>query len=142
MAKKGQIINNYHIDELDVEAKIDYKKLAKEIVLAQEEAKRLTKRPNRIRASVMTVVNMILPVSLALFSVLACIGMWIDYATAATFGILDCIAYSVMFLAILLISVLYSIETWRDDDENAIMHFNTNVALVALIVSLIALVKG
>ena len=141
MAKKGQIINNYHIDELDVEAKIDYKKLAKEIVLAQEEAKRLTKRPNRIRASVMTVVNMILPVSLALFSVLACIGMWLDYATAATFGILDCIAYSVMFLAILLISVLYSIETWRDD-ENAIMHFNTNVALVALIVSLVALVKG
>lgn len=142
MAKKAQIINNYHIEELDVEAKIDYKKLAKEIVAAQEEAKRMTKRPNRIRASVMTVINMILPVSLALFSMLACVGMWLDYATMATFGIWDCIAYSVMFLAILLISVLYGIETWRDDDENAIMHFNTNVALVALIVSLVALFKG
>ena len=142
MAKKGQIINNYHIEELEVEAKIDYKKLAKEIVAAQEEAKRITDRPNRIRASVMTVVNMILPMSLAVFSVLACIGMWLDYATKATFGILDCIAYSAMFLSITLISVCCSIETWRDNDENAIMHFNTNVALVALIVSLVALVKG
>lgn len=42
MAKKGQVINNYHIDELDVETKIDYDKLAEAIVKAiakSEEAK-------------------------------------------------------------------------------------------------------
>ena len=37
MGKKGQVINHYHIEELEVETKIDYKKLAKEIVAAQEE---------------------------------------------------------------------------------------------------------
>ena len=142
MAKKRPVINNYHIEEMDVEMNIDYRKLAKEIVLAQEEAKRLSKRPNRIRASVMTVVNMIMPASLALFSVLGLIGMWFDYFNAATFGIWDTIAYSVMFVAIFLIALCCSIETWKDDDENAILHFNTNVALVALIVSLVALVKG
>ena len=142
MGKKGQIINHYHIKEMELEAKIDYKKLAKEIVAAQEEAKRMVKRPNRIRASVMTVVNMIVPGSLALFSALACIGIWIDYANAATFSILDSIAYTVLFLAITLLSVCCGIETWKDDDENAIMHFNTNVALAALIVSFVALVKG
>ena len=42
MAKKGPVINNYHIGELDVETKIDYDKLAEAIVKATaklEEAK-------------------------------------------------------------------------------------------------------
>lgn len=141
MAKDRTIINKYQIEELKVETKIDYKKLAKEIVAAQEEVKRIEKRPNRIRAAVMVVVNTIIPASLAVFSVLACIGMWLEFAKAGNPVIWDCIAYSVMFLAIVVVSVFCTIETWKDDDENAIMHFNTNVALVALIVSLIALLK-
>lgn len=142
MAKKGPIINHYHIEEMEVETKIDYKKLAKEIVAAQEEAKKKVKRPNRIRAAVMVVVNMIIPVSLVLFSVLADIGIWIEFVSTGKPALWDCMAYTMMFFAIVLVSICCAIETWKDDDENAIMHFNTNVALVALIVSLIALFKG
>ena len=45
-------------------------------------------------------------------------------------------------MSIIFVSICGGVEAWRDNDENAIMHFNTNVALVALIVALVALVKG
>lgn len=140
MGKKGQIINHYHIEELEVETKIDYKTLAKEIVAAQEEAKKLKKRPNRIRAAAMAAANTMIPVLLALFAVLACVGMWIEFANESVHGISTYMGNTALFIAIAVVSVCCGIEAWKDDDENAIMHFNTNVALVALIVALVALV--
>ena len=142
MAKKGQVINHYHIEELEVETKIDYKKLAKEIVAAQEEAKRIRKRPNRIRAAVMAIANTMISGLLALFSLLAFIGMWMEFVKEPTHSLPEYIIYTVIFVSIIVVLVCCGIEAWRDDDENAIMHFNTNVALVALIVALVALVKG
>lgn len=142
MGKKGQIINHYHIEELEVETKIDYKKLAKEIVAAQEEAKKLKKRPNRIRAAAMAAANTMIPVLLALFAVLACVGMWIEFANDPVYELRTYIGNTSLFVAIAVVSICCGIEAWKDDDENAIMHFNTNVALVALIVALVALVKG
>ena len=142
MGKKGQIINHYHIEELEIETKIDYKKLAKEIVAAQEEAKKLKKRPNRIRAATMAAANTMIPVLLALFAVLACVDMWIEFVNEPVHGLSTYIGNTALFIAIAVVSVCCGIEAWKDDDENAIMHFNTNVALVALIVALVALVKG
>lgn len=142
MAKKGQVINHYHIEELEVETKIDYKKLAKEIVAAQEEAKKNKKRPNRFRAAAMAAANTMTPIFLALFAVLACVGMWIDFANEPVYELSTYIGNTALFVAITVVSVCCGIEAWRDDDENAIMHFNTNVALVALIVALVALVRG
>lgn len=142
MGKKGQVINHYHIEELEVKTKIDYKELAKEIVTAQQEAKKANKRPNRFRAAVMATANTMAPALLVLFSVLACIGMWIEFSTKPVHSILEYIAYTVMFIGIIVVSVCCGVEAWRDDDENAIMHFNTNVALVALIVAFVALVRG
>ena len=142
MAKKSQIINHYHIEELEVETKIDYQKLAEAIVVAQEEAKKAKKRPNRFRASAMALVNVGIPLLIAIIVLFACIGMWIEYATEPAYGLFDYVAYTFMFIAIAVVSVACGIEAWKDDDENAIMHFNTNVALVALIVSLVALLKG
>ena len=142
MGKKGQVINHYHIEELEVETKIDYKKLAKEIVAAQEEVKKLKKRPNRFRAAAMATANTMIPVLLALFAVLACVGMWIEFANEPVHELSTYIGNTALFVAIAVVSICYGIEAWKDDDENAIMHFNTNVALVALIVALVALVKG
>ncbi len=142
MGKKGQIINHYHIEELEVETKIDYKKLAKEIVAALEEAKKLKERPNRIRAAAMAAANTMIPVLLALFAILACVGMWIEFANEPAHELSTYIGNTALFVAIAVVSICCGIEAWKDDDENAIMHFNTNVALVALIVALVALVKG
>ena len=142
MGKKGQVINHYHIEELEVETKIDYKKLAKEIIAAQEEMKKLKKRPNRFRAAAMAATNTMIPVLLALFAVLACVGMWIEFANAPVYELSTYIGNTALFIAIAVVSICCGIEAWKDDDENAIMHFNTNMALVALIVALVALVKG
>ena len=142
MGKKGQVINHYHIEELEVETKIDYKKLAKEIVAAQEEVKKLKKRPNRFRAAAMASANTMIPVLLALFAVLSCVGMWIEFANEPVHKLSTYIGNTALFVAIAVVSICCGIEAWKDDDENAIMHFNTNVALVALIVALVALVKG
>lgn len=142
MGKKGQVINHYYIEELEVETKIDYKKLAKEIVAAQEEVKKLKKRPNRFRAAAMAAANTMIPVLIALFAVLACVGMWIEFANEPVHEISTYIGNTALFVAIAVVSICCGIEAWKDDDENAIMHFNTNVALVALIVALVALVKG
>lgn len=141
MAKKGQVINHYHIEELEIDTKIDYQKLAKEIVAAQEEALKIKKRPNKFRAAVMVAANAMIPVLILIFSVLACIGMWIEFATVPVHNLLDYITYTIMFAGIALVSICCSVEAWKDNDENAIMHFNTNVALVALIVAFVALVK-
>ena len=99
------------------------------------------KRPNRFRAAAMAVVNAIIPLFLATFVILACAGMWIEFATEPIYGLGTYIANTLLFSAIAVVSVCCGIEAWKDDDENAIMHFNTNVALVALIVALIALFK-
>lgn len=142
MGKKERIINNYHIEKLEIETKFDIKELAKEIVVAQEETKKIKKRPNRFIAAVMAVANATIPVLLALFAMLVCIGMWTEFATKPTRILFEYIAYTVMFIGIIIVCVCCSLEAWKDDDENAIMHFNTNVSLVALIVALVALLKG
>lgn len=142
MVKKCRVVNHYHTKKLKLETKIDYKELAKELATAQEEAKKNRKRPNRFRASVMAAANTIVPILLALFAVLACIGMWMEFAKGTAHELSTYIGNTALFVAIAVVSVCCGIEAYKDDDENAISHFNTNVTLVALIVALIALFKG
>lgn len=141
MAKKKdkpQVINN--IQELNLE--IDYEKFAKAIVKAQDEAKKVKKRPDRFRAVGMVAVNTAIHVIIAIFIVIAFIVMWVNFSSDKTPRLFECIVYSILFIVIIAAQIFSAIESWKDDDENAIKHFNTNVALVALIVSLIALLKG
>lgn len=107
-----------------------------------ENERKTMERPSRFRAAAMAATNTIIPGLLAVFAVLACIGMWIEFKTALVHPLLEYIAYTVMFVGVIVVSVCCGIEAWKDDDENAIKHFNTNVALVALIVAFVALVKG
>lgn len=140
MAKPKRETNIYNIDNVNME--INYDKLAEAIVEAQQKVKEHSKRPNRFRGSVMAIVNVSIPVLLAIFSVISCIGIWQEYIIEPTHGLFYCIFYTILFAVVVIISFFYSYEAWKDDDENAIMHFNTNIALVALIVAMIALLKG
>ena len=132
--------NIYNIDNVNME--IDYDKLADAIIKAQEKAKEQSKRPNRFRSSVMAIVNVCIPVLLAIFSVITCVGIWKEYFIDPVNGLFRCIFLTLLFIVVVIISICCSREAWKDDDENAIMHFNTNIALVALIVAMIALLKG
>ena len=107
-----------------------------------EKVRKSKKRPNRFRAAAMAAANMLIPVLLAFLVLLAGIWMWVEYTISPAHTLLEYIAYSLMYLCIIVASICCSIEAWKDDDENAIKHFNTNVALVALVVAFVALVKG
>lgn len=139
MAKKKQntVVNN--IDSVNVE--IDYKKLAKEIVAAQEEAEMQKKHHTRFRAGLMAVANAMIPIMIAIFALFACIGAWTELATAPKHSLISYILYTMMFTAIVVISVCCSVEAWKDDDENAMQHFNSNIGLVALVIAFIALMR-
>lgn len=126
----------------NIKNEINYDKLAEAIVRAKQiEAKKNKQRPNRVRGAVMAAANTIIPIIFAIFTILTCIGMWVEFSTESTLGLIECIAHTLLLAVVLIISVCCSIEAWKDDDESAISHFNTNVALVALIVALITLFK-
>ena len=134
---KPQVINN--IQELNLE--IDYDKLADAIVKAQEKAKDNQKRPNKFRAITMISINTTIPVMCILFSIIVCFTIWHEFVMSGTYPLFACIIATIVFALLITTNVLSAIEAWRDDDENAIMHFNTNVSLAALIIALIALFK-
>lgn len=141
MAKKKdkpQVINN--IQELNLE--IDYDKLAEAMIKAQEKAQPTKKRPSRFRAIGMISVNTTIPIMCALFSIVICITMWGEFAINGEYPLFECIMATIVFALILITQVFSAIEAWRDDDENAIKHFNINVSLVALIIAFVALFQG
>ena len=141
MAKKKdklQVINN--IEEIKIE--IDYDKLAEAIVVAQENANKKKKSTSKIRGAVMGGINGVLYLLVTLFSVGAIAGTWVEYAKAAEPSLMIYIGCTIMFAVIGLFAFLCQQESLGDSHEEAQQHFNTNIALIALIVALVALVKG
>ncbi len=142
MAKKKER-NTYNIDKVELE--IDYKKLAEAIVKAQENAAKTKKRPNRMRGAIMGSLNAMLYFLVGLVSIIAIIGAWIEYASTLenpTRYLSDYIGCTVMLVVSALLSVMCGIEAIKDNDEAAQTHFNSLIAVVALIVSLVALYRG
>lgn len=120
---------------------IDYDKLAEAIVVAQEKANKKKKRTSRFRGAVMGGINGVLYLIVTLFSVGAIVGMWMEYAIATEHSLITYIGCTIMFAVIGLFAFLCQQESLGDSDEDAQQHFNTNMALIALIVALVALVK-
>ena len=121
---------------------VDYDKLAEAIVTVQEKASKKKKRTSRFRGAVMGGINGVLYLIVTLFSVGAIAGMWMEYAKAAEHSLMTYIGCTVMFAIIGLFAFLCQQESLGDSDEDAQQHFNTNIALIALVVALVALVKG
>ena len=121
-----------------VDINIDYEKLAQEIVKAQQEAMRQKNRPNRFRGSIMGTLNAALYIMIALLAVGMAIGVWITPIG----GLVTQLFYTVFFGMVALFSGGCFVESFKDSDENAQQHFNTNLTLIALIVALVALAKG
>lgn len=132
--KKAKTI--YNIEEVNLE--IDYEKLAQAVVNAQQKAAQKTTRPNRFRGTIMGALNMSLYLMLAFLSVGMVIGVW----TTPIGGTISQVFFSVLFVIIGIFSGGCAVESFKDSDENAQQHFNTNITLIALVVALAALVKG
>lgn len=121
---------------------IDYDKLAEAIVAAQEKASKKKKCTSRFRGAVMGGINAVLYLIVSLFSVGVIAGIWMEYAKAAKHSLITYIMCTIMFAVIGLFAFLCQQESLGDSDEDAQQHFNTNIALIALVVALVALVKG
>lgn len=124
---------------ITVDVNVDYEKLAKEIIQAQQEAERQKTRPNRFRGSIMSGINAVLYGVISLFSGLMVISVWMASIDADTF---TKVLYTILFAFVAVSCGACAAESMKDTDENAQQHFNTNITLIALIVALVALVKG
>ena len=121
---------------------IDYEKLAEAIVAAQEKANKKKKRTSRFRGAFMGGINGVLYLIVTLFSIAAIAGMWIQYIESAEHSVITYIGCTIIFAVIGIFAFLCQQESLGDSDEDAQQHFNTNIALIALFVALVALVKG
>ena len=124
-----------HIENVNVD--VDYEKLAEAIVKAQREAEKQEGRPNRFRASLMSGLNIALYVIAFIFSVLLIIALW----SAGIESLAAKAVYSLIFAFTGIYSVACFLESLQDSDKRAQEHFNSNVALIAMIIALLTLLK-
>ena len=138
MAKKPTVHN--HIDNVTVN--IDYDQLAKAILAEQKKAENTRKKRMGVRQFLMAWCNGILYAVLYSYVICEIIKMWQKYVSAAEPSLYMCIVYTIAGALLAVLLFLAHQETINDSKEDTITHFNTNIAFVALIVALVALVKG
>ena len=139
MAKKKdkpQVINN--IQELNLE--IDYDKLSEAIVKAQSKQQRYHKRKKNFREKAMSFLNGMLYAFVYIIAVICIAQVWKEYSAGLT-DLFANIFSTVVFVIIGVYAFLCQQESHNDDGETAQTHFNSNIALIALIVALVALFK-
>lgn len=131
MASKKYV---YKIDE--VNAEIDYEKLATAIVKAQTEAEKSTPRTSKYRALIMYAFNAVIYLAMGIiFVLLFCSFLASSLATITK--IFGCLATA----ALVIIMIFAIAESFRDKDAEIINHFNSNVNVIALIIALVALLR-
>lgn len=145
MAKKKNnqtVVNNIESVNLDV----DTEKLAKAIIEAQqkveEETTKETRRANKFRTRAMSFFNGTIYALISIISIYFIYIIWTDSYSKPEVSLPSCIVFTFLFAFVAIYSFLCQQETFNDKAADVHEHFNTNIALVALIIALIALVKG
>ena len=134
---KKQVINN--IQELNLE--IDYDKLAEAMVTAQENHKRKINAKKSLREKAMFYLNGTLYAAVYIISGFCIYLSWTKY-NQESMELFFAILNTVIFSFIGVYAFLCQQEAFGDDAQTVQTHFNTNIALAALIISAIALFKG
>lgn len=140
MAKKQTktIINN--IDSVNVE--IDYDKLAEAIIKAQMVSQNKEKRTGKFRSAAMSLFNGAIYAIVYTFAIAMIYVVWRECYANQTVPLIGCILFTLVLAFIGIYAFLCQQESHRDSETDTITHFNTNIALIALIVAMIALFKG
>lgn len=135
--KRKTIINN--IESINME--IDYDKLARAIAKALNDNEVISNTNSKYRSILMRFSNgCIYLIGLALSGV--CIYKIWDNCSLNQVTIIKAIIFTVLFAFMGIYFFLCQQETLGDKDKDSREHFNTNISFIALIVSLIALLKG
>lgn len=139
MAKKKER-KIFNIDEVNIE--IDYDKLADAIVKAQDKSKAKHKEQLNLRTRAMRFFNG-LCYSIVYVVAVSCIYIvWKQSYPTNSIPLHGCILVSSLFAFVGIYAFLCQQESFGDSNDESLAHFNTNVALIALIVALVALMKG
>ncbi|MBP3645693.1 MAG: hypothetical protein J6K55_04640 [Clostridia bacterium] len=125
-----------------VSLEIDYDKLAAAIVAANTRSCSTKKKRSPVRMYLMGMCNGFLYVSLGLFAILLGIEMWKEYFATGIPSVFICICVSSLLVTWIFLFFLALQETFSDNENEVLSHFNTTVSLVALVVALVALLKG
>ncbi len=132
--EKPQVINN--IGELNLE--IDYDKLAEAIVKAQKRLQKPIKRDKSFREKAMSFFNGMIYAFVYIIAIMCIVQVWKDYYAEVT-DLFSSAFSTVVFAISGIYAFLCQQESHNDDGQTAQTHFNSNIALIALIVALVAL---
>ncbi len=120
---------------------IDYDKLAEAIVNAQKKAEEKKKTTGKFRSAAMGLFNGSVYAVVYVFAAIMIYTVWSECYSNQTIPLIGCILFTLVLTFVGVYAFLCQQESHRDSESDAITHFNTNVALVALIVAMIALFK-
>lgn len=140
MKVKHKNHNTYNIDNVNVE--IDYDKLAKALVHAEKEANNKKVNKSLFRSKAMNFINGTIFIMVSLLAVTGIELLWKNCYSAGTISIVCCSFLTIILIFIAVYAFLCQQETFNDDSTDSINQFNTNIALIALVISMIALMKG
>lgn len=140
MAKKQPKTTINNIDSVNIE--IDYDKLAEAIVKAQTKLSQKEKRTRKFRSAAMSLFNGAIYAIVYTFAIAMIYVVWHECYANQTVPLIGCILFTLVLAFIGIYAFLCQQESHRDSETDTITHFNTNIALIALIVAMIALFKG
>ena len=120
-----------------VNVNIDYEKLAQSIISARRKENELERKTSRksIRARILSFLNGCIYLCVTFLSFQGVYYLW----QSQTITYSNQIVLTVLFGVLALISFLFQQESLDETKEEAHKYFETNVSLIALIISLIAL---
>lgn len=129
------------LENAQINVTLDYKKLAEEIILAEQKEKdRIEKERNRFRLRISFVINAMIYLGIATFSLGLIIAGWIGWARGQVNGPLLIMILLSMALAVMTIfGVGGFLDSLKDDGESSDKYMNSNVAVLALIIAMISL---
>lgn len=125
-----------------VNNEIDYDKLAEAIIKAQNRAKESKRATSKFRSAAMSLLN---GAVFAFIYVLAYYGIYVVWKVSymkQNAPLVGCIILTFFLALIGIYAFLCQQESRQDNDTDVREHFNINISLVALIVAIVALLKG
>lgn len=108
---------------------------------AEEKLNKTEQKRHSARTITMFVCNIIIYSVVYVTAILFFLG-FLQTETNNWQTVLIKIIFVIVFLAIAVLMFLSIIESFKDDKKDVQNHFNTNVSFIAIIIAIIALLKG
>lgn len=144
MAKKGRKTTDKTIETPRIE--IDYNRLADAIVRAQAKADAMqyqkTREHTRFRNLLFSFFNGTMFICISLFSLYGIYRIWSIFSNGDSIQLPFAIIATIALFSIAVVAFLCNQETHGDDYRRSGELFNSSVAFVALIIAILAFLRG